>query len=86
MDRIDVAIIGAGPYGLSLAAHLRAKNVSYRHYGIPMRLWRAAMPQGMYLKSRAFASNLSDPAGAYTLEAFCKATGQAMLARGGLCR
>lgn len=77
MDRIDVAIIGAGPYGLSLAAHLRAKNVPYRHYGIPMHLWRTAMPKGMYLKSRAFAASLSDPSGAYTLEAFCKATGQA---------
>lgn len=76
MNRIDVAIIGAGPYGLSIAANLRAKNVPYRHFGIPMRLWRAAMPKGMYLKSRPFASNLSDPAGAYTLEAFCKATGQ----------
>lgn len=76
MDRIDVAIIGAGPYGLSMAAHLRAKNVPYRQFGIPMRLWRASMPKGMYLKSRPFASNLSDPAASHTLEDFCKATGR----------
>jgi len=73
-DTADVAIIGAGPYGLSLAAHLRAAGVDYRHFGMPMRLWQAAMPQGMFLKSQGFASNISDPAGTHTLEAFCRAT------------
>ena len=76
---VDVAIIGAGPYGLSLAAHLRAAGVNYRHFGMPMRLWRESMPQGMYLKSQGFASNLSDPRHAYTLEAFCQATNEAYL-------
>jgi FAD-dependent urate hydroxylase len=75
-DMVDVAIIGAGPYGLALAAHLQAAGVDYRHFGIPMRLWKAAMPQGMYLKSQGFASNLSDPEGTHTLEAFCRATGR----------
>src|SRR5438128_279661 len=74
-DVIDVAIVGAGPYGLSLAAHLSAAGVSYRHFGMPMRLWRGSMPKGMFLKSQGFASNLSDPQGALTLEAFCQATG-----------
>lgn len=73
-DTVDVAVIGAGPYGLSLAAHLRAANVDYRHFGKPMRLWQAAMPRGMFLKSQGFASNLSDPEGTHTLEAFCQAT------------
>lgn len=73
-DVVDVAIIGAGPYGLSLAAHLSAAGVNYRHFGVPMRLWRGAMPKGMYLKSQGFASNLSDPKGTHTLEAFCRAT------------
>lgn len=72
---IDVALIGAGPYGLSLAAHLSAADVTYRHFGIPMRLWHTAMPQGMHLKSQGFASNLSDPRGRYTLKAFCAAAG-----------
>jgi cation diffusion facilitator CzcD-associated flavoprotein CzcO len=73
-DSVDVAIIGAGPYGLSLAAHLRAARVDYRHFGMPMHLWQAAMPKGMYLKSQGFASNISDPGSRHTLEAFCKAT------------
>ena len=72
-DVVDVAIIGAGPYGLSLAAHLQAAGVSYRHFGSPMWLWRQAMPQGMYLKSQGFASTSPTP-GHAPLEAFCKAT------------
>jgi thioredoxin reductase len=75
-DTVDVAIVGAGPYGLSLAAHLRAAGVSFRQFGLPMQLWQAAMPAGMFLKSQGFASNLSSPDGEHTLEAFCTATGR----------
>ena len=75
-DAVEVAIVGAGPYGLSLAAHLRAAGVSVRQFGLPMQLWKDFMPEGMYLKSQGFASNLSDPQGTHTLEAFCRATGR----------
>ena len=74
MSNVDVVVIGAGPYGLSLAAYLSAAGVNYRHFGMPMRLWREAMPKGMFLKSQGFASNISDPRGTHTLEAFCQAT------------
>jgi cation diffusion facilitator CzcD-associated flavoprotein CzcO len=74
MSVVEVAIIGAGPYGLSLAAHLRSAGLEYRQFGTPMGLWQDAMPRGMYLKSEGFASNLSDPEGTHTLEAFCSAT------------
>ena len=73
---VDVAIVGAGPYGLSVAAHLRGAGVRFRQFGLPMKLWRENMPRGMFLKSQGFASNLSDPAGTHTLAAFCKATGR----------
>jgi thioredoxin reductase len=73
-DAVDVAIVGAGPYGLSLGAHLRAAGVNFRQFGLVMNLWRNKMPEGMFLKSQGFASNLSDPAGTHTLEAFCAAT------------
>ena len=33
---VDVAVIGAGPYGLSLAAHLRRRAVEHRIFGEPM--------------------------------------------------
>jgi cation diffusion facilitator CzcD-associated flavoprotein CzcO len=75
-DHLDVAVVGAGPYGLSVAAHLSAAGLTYRQFGRPMNLWRTSMPQGMYLKSQGFASNLSDPSGSKTLEAFCAATGR----------
>ncbi len=75
-DAVDVAIVGAGPYGLSLAAHLAAAGVSFRQFGKPMHLWRDQMPRGMFLKSQGFASNLSDPGGTRTLAAFCRETGR----------
>ncbi|MDR7300174.1 NAD(P)-binding domain-containing protein [Haloactinomyces albus] len=75
-ETVDVAIVGAGPYGLSLAAHLRGAGIRYRQFGLPLNLWHTAMPQGMYLKSQGFASSLSDPSGRYTLAAFCRETGR----------
>ena len=69
---LDTAIIGAGPYGLSLAAHLRAKGHSYRVYGRPMESWRKFMPEGMILKSEPFASNLWDPDRRFTFERYCR--------------
>jgi thioredoxin reductase len=67
----EVAIVGAGPYGLSIAAHLRAAGLSFRIFGFPMQSWREHMPPGMHLKSDGFASNLSDPKGSFTLRQFC---------------
>src|SRR5262245_27660625 len=57
---VDVAIIGAGPYGLSLAVHLKAKAVAFRILGSPMQTWRS-MPKCMYLKSLGFATNVYTP-------------------------
>src|ERR1700722_3356348 len=71
MTTVDIAIIGAGPYGLSLAACLRPYRRSVRVFGSPMRSWSHHMPQGMHLKSEGFASNLHDPDSEFTLEAHC---------------
>jgi cation diffusion facilitator CzcD-associated flavoprotein CzcO len=67
----NVAIIGAGPYGLSIAAHLKATGVPFRIFGTPMGFWRAHMPKGMWLKSDGFASNIYDPSGSLTLKQYC---------------
>ena len=67
----DVAIVGAGPYGLSLAAHLADAGVDFRVFGKPMSTWRAHVPKGMLLKSDGFASNLSSPDPASTLKSYC---------------
>ena len=71
----DVAIIGAGPYGLSLSAHLSAAGVSHRIFGKPLDTWRHHMPKDMMLKSDGFASNLSAPSPDSTLKAYCAARG-----------
>ncbi len=72
---LDTAIVGAGPYGLSLAAHLRQTGIPFRIFGRPMDSWVAHMPKGMLLKSDGFASNISDPKGEFTLAQFCAERG-----------
>ncbi|HWA29719.1 MAG TPA: NAD(P)-binding domain-containing protein [Rhizomicrobium sp.] len=67
----EVAIIGAGPYGLSLAAHLRARGIDYRIFGKPMDTWKAHMPKNMTLKSEGFASNLSAPQKGSRIKDYC---------------
>lgn len=75
MKHTDVAIVGAGPYGLSIAAHLRAAGVDFRIFGNPMEFWLKHMPAGMHLKSEGFASSLYDPQGLFPLAAYCKERG-----------
>jgi thioredoxin reductase len=70
-DSTSVAIIGAGPYGLSLAANLRSMGIPFRIFGSAMHSWRFQMPKGMHLKSDGFASNLDDPDSALTLSKYC---------------
>ena len=63
MSRTTVAIIGAGPYGLSLAAHLAARNVKHRIFGRPMQFWSevAEAGGGRYLRTYCFGTNISTP-------------------------
>ncbi len=70
MSVCNTVIVGAGPYGLSIAAHLKAAGIPYHLYGTPLESWRKFMPVGMVLKSERFASNLWDPNGQFTLERY----------------
>ncbi|MBW8701610.1 Ferredoxin--NADP reductase [Streptomyces sp. MBT84] len=70
-----VAIIGAGPFGLSTAAHLRARGIPVRVFGDPMVSWRDHMPEGMLLKSTPAASNLDAPQRGHDLVDYCDAAG-----------
>jgi thioredoxin reductase len=74
-----VAVVGAGPYGLSVAAHLQARGIETQVFGEPMSVWRHHMPKGMYLKSTAGASSLSAPVGGFTFDDFCTEIGLAPL-------
>ncbi|MFB7502755.1 FAD-dependent oxidoreductase [Streptomyces broussonetiae] len=70
-----VAVIGAGPFGLSTAAHLRARGIPVRVFGDPMVSWRDHMPEGMILKSTPAASSLDCPQPGHTLADYCDAAG-----------
>ncbi|WP_460521446.1 FAD-dependent oxidoreductase [Flindersiella endophytica] len=70
----DIAILGAGPYGLAVAAHLRRAGVDHRVIGDPMSFWRA-MPEGMLLRSNWTASCIADYQGELNLDSFIKESG-----------
>lgn len=71
----EVAVIGAGPYGLSVAAHLKHAGIAARVFGEPMAFWRRHMPKGMLLRSPWRATHLSSPDGALSLDAYARAHG-----------
>lgn len=71
----DITIVGAGPYGLSIAAHLRHLGMDFRIIGSPMHTWRTHMPKGMHLKSAGLSATLFDPEGVFSLKHYCKQNG-----------
>ena len=70
-----VTVVGAGPYGLSAAAYLRAAGVEARVFGEPMAFWQKQMPVGMCLRSNWGASHIADPKGELTLDEYCRENG-----------
>ena len=72
---VDIAVIGAGPYGLATAAHLRAAGRQVKVYGEPLEFWKAQTPIGMWLRSPYLGSNIGDPHADFTLQAYERETG-----------
>ncbi len=70
MSTSSTAIIGAGPYGLAVAAHLRGAGISPRMFGSPMAFWKTQMPKGMLLRSAWTASHIGDSSGPLSLDAY----------------
>jgi len=70
-----VTIIGAGPYGLSSAAYIKAAGIEARVFGEPMSFWADQMPVGMCLRSNWGASHIADPKQELTLDAYCRQNG-----------
>jgi cation diffusion facilitator CzcD-associated flavoprotein CzcO len=66
----DITVVGAGPYGLSVAAHISAQGVKPRVFGRPMGFWESHMPRGMLVRSAWEASSIDDPSGRFSLDAY----------------
>lgn len=72
----DVVVVGAGPYGLVMAAHMLDRGLEVAVFGRPLQLWRERMPRGMLLRSYWWATSFSDPNRQYGLERYFRETGQ----------
>jgi hypothetical protein len=71
----EVAIVGAGPYGLAVAAHLREAGVPFRIFGEAVSFWQEHMPVGMLLRSPWIATHIAEPQGRYLLDDFYRERG-----------
>jgi thioredoxin reductase len=64
----DLLVIGAGPFGLAIAAQASHLGIEHLVVGRPMEFWRKNMPAGMYLRS---ACDLHlDPLNIHTIDKF----------------
>jgi cation diffusion facilitator CzcD-associated flavoprotein CzcO len=70
----DLLIIGAGPFGLALAAFAQENNINHQVVGVPMGFWRDHMPDGMLLRSTCDWS--LDPMGIHTIDAYLSKLGK----------
>lgn len=81
MSSTEVLIIGAGPFGLSISAHLRSLGLQHVIVGRPLDTWHAHMPEGMYLRSEPYGSDMASPQHGYDVEAYCESHGLDYVAR-----
>ena len=72
--KTELLIIGAGPFGLALAAQAEHDQIEHLIVGKPMEFWRSHMPKGMFLRS-ACDWHL-DPQNVHTIEAYLQSRGQ----------
>ena len=71
----QVAIIGAGPYGLAIAAHLISRGIQPHVFGEPMDFWQRQMPRGMLLRSSKRSSNIGAPNVGFGLDDYAAQAG-----------
>jgi Pyridine nucleotide-disulphide oxidoreductase len=72
----DAVVVGAGPYGLSAAAHLRERGLEVGVFGKPLHFWRVHMPENMLLRSYWWATSISDPGKRYSIMQYFRETRQ----------
>lgn len=71
---LEVAVIGAGPHGVSAAVHLRRAGIRAHLFGEPMSFWRT-MPEGMCLRSNLRATNMVEHEGPLSIARYEADTG-----------
>jgi cation diffusion facilitator CzcD-associated flavoprotein CzcO len=69
----EVVIIGAGPFGLSISAHLSARRIDHLVVGRVMETWHTHMPVGMLMKSEPYASAIASPDGGHDIAEYSAA-------------
>jgi thioredoxin reductase len=72
---LDVIIIGAGPYGISLASYAVRNGLSYKLLGYPMDFWKNQMPQNMFIRTPYELVRFPDPKNELSIHHFAKETG-----------
>lgn len=72
MAHYEALVVGAGPYGLSTAAHLLGQGLKVASFGKPLQFWHEQMPMGMSLRSYWWATSLSDPYNKYGIAQYFK--------------
>jgi thioredoxin reductase len=75
MATTDVLVIGAGPFGLSISAHLSHRGVEHTIVGRPMDTWRNHMPLGLFLKSEPYGSPISAATPGYDIAEYSRLHG-----------
>ena len=73
MDSSELLVIGAGPYGVAIAARAIERGIETIVVGGPMSFWKQHMPEGMCLRSGPDWH--LDAAGVHTFEAFLEEEG-----------
>jgi cation diffusion facilitator CzcD-associated flavoprotein CzcO len=68
METTSLLVIGAGPYGLAVAAQARERGIDTVVTGHPLGFWTDHMPAGMFLRSGTDWH--LDASGVHTFEAF----------------
>jgi len=74
MLKTPILIVGAGPYGLSLANYLSARGREFKIIGKPMELWRNHTFTDASLRSDRATSEIAHPRQSYTINAYREAT------------
>ncbi|WP_442599956.1 NAD(P)-binding domain-containing protein [Neobacillus sp. D3-1R] len=76
---LDVIIIGSGPFGISLAAHVVANKLQYKLFGYPMDFWKNQMPQDMFIRTPHEFVSFSDSKDEFTIQQFSEETGTELI-------